>query len=346
MRNVLLLLLIIVAAYACNSRAEEKKIVAKDTIPVKLISIKEEAADNLIHVTGYLSTQDEMRLSFKTGGVIDRILVSEGDKVKRGQLLATTKSTEISAQVQQVQLGLQKAERDYQRVLNLYNDSVATLEQLQNAKTGLEIARQNLSQASFNQQYSKIYATQDGFVIRKLKNEGELSEPGAPVLVLGGVSKSSAWILATGVADKEWALIDKGNAASIAFEAFPGKSFPAVVSRKGLAADPADGTFPIELQVSFGKEQPATGMFGKASITSTIKQNGYTIPYESLLEANGKTGFVFASNDGRSVKKVEVQIGQINNNTVQVLSGLEGYTYIVSSGSPYLNDQSIITAIK
>lgn len=346
MRNVLLLLLIIVAAYACNSRAEEKKIVAKDTIPVKLISIKEEAADNLIHVTGYLSTQDEMRLSFKTGGVIDRILVSEGDKVKRGQLLATTKSTEISAQVQQVQLGLQKAERDYQRVLNLYNDSVATLEQLQNAKTGLEIARQNLSQASFNQQYSKIYATQDGFVIRKLKNEGELSEPGAPVLVLGGVSKSSAWILATGVADKEWALIDKGNAASIAFEAFPGKSFPAVVSRKGLAADPADGTFPIELQVSFGKEQPATGMFGKASITSTIKQNGYTIPYESLLEANGKTGFVFASNDGKSVKKVEVQIGQINNNTVQVLSGLEGYTYIVSSGSPYLNDQSIITAIK
>lgn len=346
MRNVLLFLLIIVAAYACNSRAEEKKIVARDTIPVKLISIKEEAADNLIHVTGYLSTQDEMRLSFKTGGVIDRILVSEGDKVKRGQLLATTKSTEISAQVQQVQLGLQKAERDYQRVLNLYNDSVATLEQLQNAKTGLEIARQNLSQASFNQQYSKIYATQDGFVIRKLKNDGELSEPGAPVLVLGGVSTSSDWILATGVPDKEWALIDKGNTATISFEAFPGKSFNAVVSRKGLAADAANGTFPIELQVNFGKEQPATGMFGKASIKSTIKQNGYTIPYESLLEANGKTGFVFASHDGKSVKKVEVQIGQINNNTVQVLSGLEGYTYIVSSGSPYLNDQSIITAIK
>lgn len=155
-----------------QQQGRRKKIAAKDTIPVKLISIKEEAADNLIHITGYLSTQDEMRLSFKTGGVIDRILVSEGDKVKRGQLLATTKSTEISAQVQQVQLGVQKAERDYQRVLNLYNDSVATLEQLQNAKTGLEIARQNLSQASFNQQYSKIYATQDGFVIRKMKMKG------------------------------------------------------------------------------------------------------------------------------------------------------------------------------
>ena len=346
MRNLLFILIISVAAYACNTKAEEKKLSVKDTIPVKLISIREEAADNLVQVTGYLSTQDETRLSFKTGGVIDRIYVSEGDKVRKGQLLATIKSTEISAQVQQVQLAVQKAERDYQRAQNLYNDSVATLEQLQNAKTGLEIARQNLSQASFNQQYSKIYATQDGFVIRKMKNEGELSEPGGPVLILGGVSAASAWVLSTGVSDKEWAMIEKGNAATVKFEAYPRKSFPATVTKKGLAADPVSGSFPIELQVNLGKEQPATGMFGRASITSTVTQTGYTIPYESLLEANGKTGFVFASTDGKTVRKVEVSLGQINNNTVQVLKGLEGFTYIVSSGSPYLHDQSIITVIK
>lgn len=346
MRNLLIIAAALIALQSCSSKAEEKKIKRDEAIPVKLISIKEEAADNLIHATGYLSTQDETRLSFKTGGVIDHIYVKEGDKVRKGQLLATTKSTEITAQVQQVQLALQKAERDYQRVQNLYNDSVATLEQLQNAKTGLEIARQNLAQASFNQQYSKIYATQDGFVIRKLKADGELSEPGAPVLIIGGVSHASAWVLATGVSDKEWAVIEKGNSANVSFEAFPGKTFPAIVTKKALAADQADGTFPIELQVNFGKEQPATGMFGKATIASSIKQNGYTIPYESLLEANGKKGFVFASNDGKTVKKVEVTIGQINNNNVQVVAGLEGYTYVVSSGSPYLNDESTITVIK
>lgn len=346
MRNLLIMAAAVFALQACNSKAEEKKINGNDAIPVKLISIREEAANNLIHVTGYLSTQDETKLSFKTGGVIDHIYVKEGDRVRSGQLLASTKSTEISAQVQQVQLALQKAERDYQRVLNLYTDSVATLEQLQNAKTGLEIAKQNLSQASFNQQYSKIYATQDGFVIRKLKADGELSEPGAPVLIIGGVSHASAWVLATGVSDREWAMIEKGNSAQVSFEAFPGKNFPATVTKKALASDPADGSFPIELQVNFGKEQPATGMFGKASITSSMKQTGYTIPYESLLEANGKKGFVFASNDGRSVKRVEVVIGQINNNNVQIVAGLEGYTYVVSSGSPYLADGSSITVIK
>jgi membrane fusion protein, multidrug efflux system len=346
MRNLLVIAVITVAFYSCSSKAEVKQIRGNESIPVKLISIREEAADNLIHVTGYLSTQDETTLSFKTGGLIDRIYVKEGDKVHKGQLLATTKSTEISAQVQQVQLGLQKAERDYQRVLNLYNDSVATLEQLQNAKTGVEIAKQNLSQATFNQQYSKIYATQDGFIIRKLKNDGELSEPGGPVLKIGGVSQSSSWVLATGVSDKEWSLVEKGNSATVSLEAFPGKSFPAMISKKALAIDPVDGHFPIELQVNFGNVQPATGMFGKATIASSMKQSGYSIPYESLLEANGKKGFVFASVDGKTVKKVEVVIGQINNNTVQVTAGLEGFTYVVSSGSPYLSDESSITVIK
>lgn len=332
---------------SCHSNANEKKISAADSpVPVKLIPINEEAANRIIHVTGNLSTQDQARLSFKTGGVIDRIFVKEGDKVSKGQVLASIKSTEISAQVQQVQLAVQKAQRDFDRVQNLYRDSVATLEQLQNAGTGLEIARQNLSQASFNQQYSKIVATQDGFVIRKVKNEGELSEPGSPVLVVGNLSGSSAWILTAGVPDKIWAIIEKGNKASVSFEAFPGMSFPAIVTKRSLAADPVDGSFGIELKVDFGKQQPATGMFGKASIISNRENKGYSIPYSALLEANGKKGFVFASNDSKTVSKVEVELGQINENSVQILAGLEEYRYVVSAGSPYLNNGSAIRVIK
>jgi RND family efflux transporter MFP subunit len=347
MRQLLSFIAISVILTACGSKAAETKIKEADKpIPVKLISIQQEAADNIINVTGYLSTENETKLSFKTGGVIDRIFVKEGDNIRKGQLLATIKSTEISAQVQQVQLAVQKAARDYQRVQNLYADSVATLEQLQNARTGLDMATQNLSQVSFNQQFSKIYATQDGFVIRKIKNEGELSEPGSAVLIAGGVSNASGWVLSTGVSDKEWSLIEKGNNATISFEAFPDKTFPASVSKKSLASDPLDGSFGLELKVDFGKEKPATGMFGKASITSNNKQTGYTIPYESLLEANGKKGFVFASNDGKTVKKVEVIVGMINNNNVQIISGLDSFKYVVSSGSPYLNDESIIEVKK
>jgi multidrug efflux pump subunit AcrA (membrane-fusion protein) len=162
----------------------------------------------------------------------------------------------------------------------------------------------------------------------------------------GAVTNSSHWILSSGVSDREWSVLQKGNAATVAIEAFPGKIFPAMISKKSLAADPVDGSFHIELQVDFGKEQPAIGMFGKAIIKTSTNATGYTIPYESLLEANGKKGFVFASNDSKTVKRVEVTINSIDEKTIHISEGLEGYAYVVSSGSPYLNDQSIIRVIK
>jgi multidrug efflux pump subunit AcrA (membrane-fusion protein) len=97
MRQLFFLAFISLIFHACRSKTAESKIKEADKpIPVKLISIKQEAADNIINVTGYLSTENETKLSFKTGGVIDRIFVKEGDNIRKGQLLATIKSTEIS----------------------------------------------------------------------------------------------------------------------------------------------------------------------------------------------------------------------------------------------------------
>jgi RND family efflux transporter MFP subunit len=329
----------------CSSKASDKTtLLTTDVIPVKLLAINSESSVNAIHASGLTGTESEAKLSFKIGGVIESILVTEGQRVKKGQLLATLKSTEIAAQVQQVQLGVEKAQRDYQRAANLYKDSVATLEQLQNAKTGVDIARQNLQQAAFNQQYAKIYAPSDGFIVKKIGSAGELAAPGSPVLFMNAVSGSSKWILKTGVPDKEWAVIDVGNKATVSFDAFPGKTFNAVVSKKVLAADVTSGSFELQLQVNFGKEQPATGMFGTASITPSKATEGYSIPYEALLEANGKNGFVFVTDDRKTVKKVPVTIGTIANNTAYISSGLQGHAFVVTSGSPYLADNSNITA--
>ncbi|HYF32206.1 MAG TPA: efflux RND transporter periplasmic adaptor subunit [Chitinophagaceae bacterium] len=347
MRTIFLLLSLAVLIQACGGRANDKKPMPDaNAIPVKLLPINAQTNAGAIHVAGLVATENEARLSFKIGGIIDNIYVKEGEKVKKGQLLATLKSTEIAAQVQQVQLSLEKAERDYRRLSNLYQDSVATLEQLQNAKTGVDIAKQNLQQVAFNQQYAKIYAPSDGFIVRKAGNAGELASAGSPVLLMNAVSGSSKWILKAGVADKEWSAIETGNTATVQFDAFPGKTFPAVVSKKALAADPVSGSFELQLQIDFGKEQPAAGMFGSASITPARQTTGYSIPYEALLEANGKKGFVFVSDDRKTVKKVEVTISGISNNVAYIQDGLQGHSFIVTAGSPYLNDNSIIKVIE
>ena len=345
MRNILLLISsAAVLLQACGAHsADNKSLVAEESIPVKLLPIAGDTSLHVINASGLISTEDEARLSFKIAGVIESIPIKEGDKVKKGQLLATLKSAEIAAQVQQVNLSLEKAQRDYQRAQNLYKDSVATLEQLQNAKTGVDVARQNLQQVSFNQQYSRIYAPADGFIVKKTGNAGEYTPSGTAVLLMNAAGRSSKWILKAGLSDQEWASVQTGNKAIITTDAFPGQKFNAVVSKKALASDAASGSFTVELQVDFGQVQPAIGLFGAAAITAAGSSIGYSIPYEALLEANGNKGFVFVSDDRKRVHKVAVTIASFNNNVVYIASGLQGHAFVVSAGSPYLADNSSIT---
>jgi membrane fusion protein, multidrug efflux system len=333
--------------FSCAEKRQEKKPVsANEAIPVKLLPIQSENSRQVINATGLLSTENEARLAFKIGGIIEQIYVKEGDKIKKGQLLATLKSTEIAAQVQQVQLAVEKADRDYNRANNLYRDSVATLEQLQNAKTGVDIARQNLQQARFNQQYAKIIAPADGFVVKKMANTGELANAGSPVLFVSGSSTQSKWILKLGLSDQNWSGVTVGSPAVVTIDAFPAKQFKGKLSKKALAADAVSGAFMVEVQVFFQDEQPAIGLFGNAAIEANNSSKGFSIGYDALLEANGKKGLVFVSDDGKTVQKVAVTISSIDNNLVYVADGLAGHKYIVSSGSPYLTENSVIAPVK
>jgi RND family efflux transporter MFP subunit len=347
MRILLLSVIALIIFGSCNRKTSEKNSQADaEIIPVKLLPIHQQTTSGNIQASGLLSTENEARLSFKISGIIEKIFVKEGDRVKRGELLATLKSAEISAQVEQVQLAVEKAQRDYQRADNLYKDSVITLEQLQNAKTGLDISKQNLQQASFNQQYSKIYAPADGFIVKKIANEGELANSGSPVLFMNDVSGSSKWILKIGLSDKEWAAIEIGNKANVKLDAFPREAFNGIVTKKLIAADAVSGSFGAEVEIDFNKQQPAIGMFGTASILPSHSSVEYSIPYEALLEADGKKGFVFVSDDKKTVRKCAVAIAGISNNEVYIQDGLEGHAYVITSGSPYLNDQSLIKPIQ
>lgn len=317
-----------------------------NSIPVHVAAIDTVNKSNTVVASGLISTEEEARLSFKIGGVIERIMVEEGQQVRKGELLASLNSTEINAQIKQAELGLAKAKRDYERASNLYKDSVITLEQFQNSKTGLEIAQQSLQQVLFNGKYASIYAPADGFIIKKLLNVGEITGAGSPVLVMNILGGSSKWVLRAGVADREWALLDKGDKAIVITDAFPGKSFNAVVTQKALAADITSGSFEIELSIEVKGLKPAVGMFGKAMITPSKSTKGFSIPYEALLEANGQKGFVYVTNDQKTVKRVEVNISSIDNNRVVLSEGLSGYSFVIISGSPYLKEGASITVIK
>ena len=336
-------MLLFLSACGKKEAEAENKMPGIEAIPVRLTAISQVPAQKAITVGGLLGTENEARLSFKTGGIIQKINVKVGDPVRRGQVLARLDMTEISAAVAQAQLAFEKAQRDFDRVTALHKDSVATLENLQNAKTGLELARQGLNSAKFNQAHSEIIAPGDGFVTMKLMNEGETAGPGMPIVIISNTSAQSKWVLKAGLSDKDWSVVQEGDSAKVTLDAYAGSVFEGIVSRKPLGADPYSGSFQVEITLNLGNAKPGAGLFGEATILPQKRNKYWMLPYESVLEANGNDAFVFVTTDKKTAKRVAVKIAYLDAKTVAISEGLEGYESVIATGSAYLADQSPIS---
>ena len=329
---------------ACSSAPEAdpaSETNAPNVIYVKTAAVERSELSPAIHASGIVGTSNEARVSFKTGGVIRRTLVEEGDLVKPGQLLATLDLTEIDAQVRQAKEGLEKSKRDLERAQNLYADSIATLEQVQNATTAVEVATQNVQIAEFNRQFSEIRAPFAGKVVAKLLNEGEVTGPGMPVFYLIGTGQQD-WVVKVGLSDRDWARLHQGDDATVHIDAYPSETFQASVSNLADVANPMSGTFDAELKLNPKGKRLAAGLV--ASVEIQPRRNGTyaLVPVESLVESDGSHGFIYTPAPDGKAQKVPVTIAFLIGEKVAISKGLDNVSTVVTAGAPYLRDGQII----
>lgn len=337
-------MLFVIMLSSCSSETSSDELIPEEPIPVAVVPISQTAGKTVFSVTGLFSTASESLLSFKTGGIIDRLFVKEGDFVKRGQLLGTLNLTELDAKASQAKSALEKAERDYSRAKQLYADSVATREQMENAATALDVIKQDWKTIQFNLRYSEIRSNTDGYVLMKMANQGQIVGSGTPVFRINSAGTKD-WEVKAGVSDRQWAGIHPGDSATISADALP-EPVTGKVLRKSEEIDPSSGTFTVYIQPDLSKSRLyASGMF--AGVYIYVHASGiWSVPYEAFLDGDRKSGFVFVTNDRENVQKVKVEIGEIGKERLSVVSGLEGFKYLVLSGSPYLKDGSKIKVVK
>lgn len=341
----LLLATITVVITSCNGDSQAASTI-DDAIAVKLQPVTTTQYAPVLKYSGSMASTAEARLSFKIGGIISKIYVKEGDRIVKGQLLATLDLTEINAQVQQASQGVEKSQRDLNRAKNLYNDTVATLEQVQNAGTQLQVAEEGLRIARFNQQYAQIRATESGIILKKLMNEGELASPGAPVFMFNGTAGND-WVIRFGVSDKDWAVLKKGDKASVEIDAYPNKTFTGIITEIAQGADVASGTYEIEVKVLPGGARFAAGLFSTIRLQPAGEQTVTMVPVEALTEADDKTGYIYTVNaDGKTVTKNKVTIAFLENNKAAIVSGLDSAREVITEGVGYLTEKSTVKVIK
>ncbi|HEX9936370.1 MAG TPA: efflux RND transporter periplasmic adaptor subunit [Longimicrobium sp.] len=334
---------LLVLAAACGGDASAEVAPAADVVPVRTAPVVETEVTEPIRATGVLAAKEEAQLSFKIGGVISRIYVDEGQTVRAGQLLATLDPGEIDAQVARARTGADKAERDLARARALYDDSVATLEQVQNAASGAQAAQAELRIAAFNRRYARIVAPSAGTVLRRAADEGELASPGSAVLTLG--SSGGGTVLRVGLADRDAVRVQRGAAARVTLDAFPGQTFNGTVSEVAAASSAGTGTYEVEVRVHAAGQALASGLIGRVEIAPAGARRLPTVPLEAVIEADGDSAIVFGlTADGKKARRIPVTVASIAGGRVAV-TGLEGVGAVVTDGVAYLADGTAVRRI-
>lgn len=338
---VFIIFLLVFISGNCKSKKEEQ--VKTDVIPVKTAAVKYRQLAIPVFTSGKLYPKTMIKLSFKTGGIIDKLYADEGDAVKKGQLLAALDLSEIDARFNQANNAYIKAQRDLQRVKNLYNDRAATLEQLQNMKTAFAVAEDNLKIAKFNLEHSRIKAPAKGKILKRLCEAGEMVGTGTPVFLFG--STENHWIIKAGAAGRDMVRINLKDKARVRFDAYGEKDFTAEVSEISQAIDPASGTYEIELAVSDRGMKLAAGFVAKVRIEPSETENFFVIPVDAIVEGEGDDGVVFTVKDNKAVQ-VKIKVAHIFPETVAVSAGLKNITSVVTSGAAYLTEGAPVKVVR
>ena len=326
---------------ACGNGADTPA--AADAAPVRVAVVETASAAEALRAIGVVAAADEVRLAFKTGGMIQTINVLQGERVRRGQLLATLADDEVAAAVAQAQALADKAARDLERGKALLADEVATREQVEDLETTRSVAAAGLQSALFNARHARIEAPADGVVQRRLAEPDELVAAGQPVLVVGNTG--GGWIVRAALSDRDVVRVQVGMTAEATLDAFPGRHFAATITEIAAAADPQTGTYELKLAVDPQGERFVQGLVAKVIIPDQDAVSVPVVPLTALLEADGRTALVFVVAESGRAKRVPVQTGRLLGERIEIVTGLSPGDRVVTEGAAWLDDDDAVRVL-
>ncbi len=343
---VLILGLVVILASCATGDKKELRATMKNIVPVKTAAIEMSSDPIPIVSAGILRSKQQITLAFKTGGIVEKISTDEGLSVKKGQLLAQLDQTEMAANTKQAKLVLTKSKRDLNRVINLLHDTVATYEQFQNAQTAFSVAQSNMDVALFNKRHSVIRAPVSGKILKRFVEENEMAAPGTPIFILA--STDGEQVLRVGVSDNEIVRLSIGDPATVHFDTYPEQEFKATVTEIAGTADPATGTFEIEVSLSKSGLALKNGFVGRVKIFPSSQKPYYKIPYSALVEGTDNKAVIYLPIfKDSTAKRMEVKVAHIDDEFFAVNAARGKLpSKVISEGAHYLDDKSKFYIVK
>ncbi len=319
---------------SCKEQKKDKKEeVSKAPVKVTLSSVVKEDIAIKGRYTSLLEPKATNNIMAQSGGRLTTLYVGVGDRIVKGQLIARLDET----QLKQSRIRLDEAERNFRRLDDLYKLGAIARVQWEQAKSNYDIAKELNKNLSDN---TLLKSPTSGLVTQRFYDEGDLTSPQKPVVIVEDLSQVKAII---NVSEQYFSYLKQGLKATLELDALPNEVFKASINKVYPTIDPRTHTIKVELLVPNKGNKLRTGMF--ARLTLDFGDSPKLLVSDKAVHKVIGSGsrYVYVFNGGRASYR-EVSLGKLYGSRYEVLGGLaQGEKVIVSAINNISDGEEVVT---
>jgi len=354
-RIVLLLPFLLTLVLVSSCKKEEVVERVAPPRPIKIYRLDGQLGDTRPDYPGRIKSKKVVEMAFEVEGRIVDWNVEEGQQVKKGQILSRLDPRDYQAQAEAARARLRLAQAEYRRESKLFASGSGTQRDLDVATRSRDVSRAELRITEKALEDTRLRATFDGVIARKLVTDYRNVAAREAVLLLQDESLMEVVVDVperdlAGSRNNRTADLDAWNKEAkpvVELSALPGRQFPVKISELATAADPNTRTF----RATFTMEKPEgvgimSGMTAKLTLTGllTTAAEDQLVPAKSVVADAQDEPFVWlVDEESMSVSKRPVSVGKITGDRVVVTDGLEGGEAIAMSGVHLLTEGRTVT---
>jgi RND family efflux transporter MFP subunit len=312
---------------------------------VEVATVIEKEVTTRITLLGTGEPWLETVVASEEAGVVSKMYVEEGDRVKKGQVLCEQDTTQLKLELEESQYEISeakilrnKAKREFERQQRLYKIDSVSEKAYEDAKFNYDASRKKVNQLRADRKNledqlrkKQVKAPVSGYVVKRQAQIGQWLGEGNPVVTL---VVPDPILFMVQVPERYVPAIKAGNTAEITFDALPGKGFQGEIDAVIPNADTAARTFPVRIKISNPEGTIKPGMLGRATLHAGDRHMALLVPKDALvLSGNGKVVFVVID---QTAHLIPVEIGDAHGPLIEVKGDLKPDLKVVIRGNERL----------
>ena len=314
---------------------------------VSKYEIQQTIFNTYIEAQANLKTRKNVLILPEFQGTLEKVFVSEGQKVKKGQLLAEINDSGLNEQYEQMVIQAEFAKENFERTQRLWDNNIGSEMQYLKSKTDFEASKKMVDQMKDRLSKTKIYAPFDGEIDEIISNVGSNLIPGvSQILRLVNLDIIYAESF---VSEKYISFISEGTEAIVQIPLL-NMDYRSSVNQTGNFINPSNRTFRIEVPVENFDNRIKQNLDAKIKINIYKKDDAIVIPLRIVREdALGKNFVYVMSEDNKEgvylTSKQFITLGNKSEDKVEVTEGLALGDIVVLEGAYSVEDSQRVKLI-